>query len=120
MRGVVGGVNNPPPSRPAPTVAYQPALRPALPCVYGPVEFRDFRAQLMTIDGLLVAGDCEETFVRLALAENAAAWAEATPRQLGRFALTSVLALRCNVARKLTGLSLRDFAVRAAESSLLQ
>ena len=120
MRDVVGGVNNPTPSRPAPTIAYQSALRPALPCVYGPIEFREFRAQLVTIDGLLVAGGFEETFVQLALAENAAAWADATPRQLERFARTSVLALRCNVARKLTGLSLRDFAVRAAESSLLQ
>ncbi len=33
---------------------------------------------------------------------------------------TTTLALRCNVARALTGLSFRDFAIRAAESSLLQ
>lgn len=120
VRDVVGGVNNPTPSRPAPTIAYQSALRPALPCVYGPVEFQEFRAQLVAIDGLLVAGRLEESFVQLAVAENAAAWADATPPQLARFARTSVLALRCNIARKLTGLSFRDFAVRAAESSLLQ
>jgi len=113
-------VNNPTPSRPAPTIAYQSALRPALPCVYGPVEFREFRDRLVTIDGLLVAGGLEEMFVQRAVVENAAELAEATPRQLARFARTSVLALRCNVARKLTGLAFREFAVRASESSLLQ
>lgn len=84
------------------------------------MEFRQFRDQLVTIDGLLVAGGVEAEFIRLALAENTAGWQDATAKQLQRFARTSVLALRCNVARKLTGLSFRDFAVRAAESSLLQ
>jgi len=84
------------------------------------VEFREFRDQLVTIDGLLLKGGIESAFVQLALAENAAAWGAATSQQLASFARTSVLALRCNVARKLTGLSFRDFAVRTAESSLLQ
>jgi hypothetical protein len=119
-RNVVGCVKNPTPSRTVPTIVYQTALRPALPCIYGPVEFREFRDQLVTIDGLLVAGSIEDAFVQRALAENAAAWTHTTPKQLARFVRTSVLALRCNVARKLTGLPFREFAVRAAESSLLQ
>jgi hypothetical protein len=102
------------------TIVYQPALRPALPCVYGPVEFREFRDQLVTIDQMLVEGAVEGDFIQLALAENAAGWKDASAKQLQRFARTSVLALRCNIARRLTGLSFRDFAVRAAESSLLQ
>ncbi len=114
------GVKQTAPSRTAPSIVYQPALRPALPCVYGPVEFREFRDQLVNLDGMLVAGGLEADFIRFALEENATVWAEASAKQLQRFVRTSMLALRCNVARKLTGLSFRDFAIRAAESSLLQ
>jgi len=32
------------------TFAYQPALRPALPCVYGPLEYREQRALFERID----------------------------------------------------------------------
>mgnify|MGYP000367033144 CR=1 FL=1 len=102
------------------TIADQPALRPALPCIYGPVEFREFRDQFVQIDRMLDEGGIETTFVQLARAENAAEWANADAQQLGRFARQSALALRCNIARVLTGLSFRDFAVRAADSSLLQ
>src|SRR5207247_972644 len=55
-----------------------------------------------------------------ARAENASAWEGASAKELQRFVHTSALALRCNVARKLTGLAFRQFAVRAAESALLQ
>lgn len=106
--------------RTEPIIAYQPVLRPALPCIYGPVEFREFRDQFVQIDRMLDEGGIETSFVQLARAENAAEWADADAQQLGRFARQSALALRCNVARVLTGLSFRDFAVRAADSSLLQ
>lgn len=101
-------------------LAYQPTLRPALPCVYGPVDFHDYCDRLKTIDQMLVDGGVEGEFIRLAMAEDPANWAEAKPAQLQRFARMSVLALRCNVARLLTGESFRDFAVRVAESSVLQ
>lgn len=114
------GVNKATTRRTIPTIVYQTSLRPALPCVYGPVEFREFRDQLVAIDALLVNGGMEEEFIQLALAQNPTAWAEAAPKQRARFARNSVLALRCNVARRLTGLSLRGLAVRVAESSLLQ
>jgi hypothetical protein len=106
--------------RTAPTIVYQPALRPALPCVYGPVDFRDYRDRLVTIDQMLLEGGVEAVFIQAAVAENSAEWAAASASQLQRFARHSVLALRCNVARLLTGLSYRDFAVRCAESGLLQ
>lgn len=69
---------------------------------------------------MLVEGGVEGTFIQLALAENAAEWEGASAKELGNFARQSVLALRCNVARVLTGQSFRDFAVRGAESSLMQ
>lgn len=84
------------------------------------MEFREFRDQLVTIDQMLVEGGIERAFLQLAQAENASAWEGASAKELQRFARTSALALRCNVARKLTGLAFRDFAVRAAESSVLQ
>jgi len=106
--------------RTAPILAYQPALRPALPCVYGPVEFREYSALLVTIDGLLLAGGLESAFVRLAAAEHAAELAGASAKACASFARTSALALRCNLAREITGLAYREFAIRVAESSLLQ
>ena len=114
------GVNNKTTDRTAPILAYQPGLRPALPCVYGPVEFREFRDQLVTIDGMLHEGGIEAAFVRAAAAEHAPVLAQAGAKAWARFAQTSALALRCNVARVLTGLSYREFAVRTAESGLLQ
>ncbi len=84
------------------------------------MDFRDYRDRLVTIDRMLVEGGVEAAFIQLALAENAAEWESASAKQLQRFARQSVLALRCNVARVLTGLDFRGFAVRAAESSVLQ
>lgn len=97
--------------------SWQPELRPELPCVYGPVDYRVFREQLEQIDRLLDEGGIEADFVRASLAERAGA-ADGCARQ--SLATQSALALRCNLARKLTGLAYREFAVRAAESSLLQ
>jgi hypothetical protein len=84
------------------------------------VDFRDYRDRLVTIDRMLLEGGVEAVFIQAAVAENAAGRDAASASQLQRYARQSVLALRCNVARLLTGLSFRDFAVRAAESSLLQ
>jgi hypothetical protein len=114
------GVNKKPAALTAPILAYQPALRPALPCVYGPVEFREFRDQLVTIDAMLHEGGVEAAFVKAAAVEHAATLDGARAKACARFAQTSALALRCNVARVLTGLSYREFAVRVAESGLLQ
>lgn len=104
----------------APIISYQPALRPALPCVYGPVDFHDYCDRLVTIDRMLVEGGVEAAFIQAAVAEDAAAWAAASAKRRQSFVRQSVLALRCNVARVLTGQTLRDFAVRASESSVLQ
>lgn len=103
-----------------PILAYQPALRPALPCVYGPVDFRDYRDRLVEIDWMLDEGGIESTFVQAAAAEHAVELEGASACACQRFARTSALALRCNVARVLTGLNYRNFAIRTAESGLLQ
>lgn len=84
------------------------------------MEFRAFRDRLVAIDGLLSEGGIEAAFVQAAAAEHVPALAGAGAKAWARFAQASALALRCNVARVLTGLSFREFAVRTAESSLLQ
>ena len=114
------GVKKKTPTRTAEIIAYQPALRPALPCVFGPVEFREYRDQLVQIDALLLAGGIEADFLRAARAAHAAELQGATAKTLQHFARSSALALRCTVARAITGLSLREFTVRCADSSLLQ
>jgi IS5 family transposase len=114
------GVKKKTPIRTADILAYQPALRPALPCIFGPVEFREFRDQLVQIDAMLTHGGLDATFLTAARAAHATELTGADAKALQRFARTTALALRCNVARAITGLSFREFAVRCAESSLLQ
>ena len=121
IRVVCFGMNKERTTRTASNIVYQPPLRPALPCIYGPVEFREYLERLVEIDRMLVEGGVESAFIQSALNENAAQWAAAgVDKQLPRYMAQSALALRCNLARVLTGLSYRDFAIRCAESSLLQ
>jgi hypothetical protein len=95
---------------------WQPELRPALPCVYGPIDYKEWREQLIQMDHLLQNGELEAEYIRLALAERPQRDAAACRR----FARISALALRCNLLRKLTGLDYRELSVRMAESHLLQ
>jgi len=74
------GVNKKTTTQTAPILAYQPALRPALPCVYGPVEFRDFRAQLIQIDTFLHEGGIESAFITAVATEHATALARASAK----------------------------------------
>ncbi len=102
------------------TLAYQPALRPALPCVYGPQDYREQRALFQRIDSVLSASGLEQEFIALILAERKIDTLTATATRLERFAKYSVLALRSNIARTLTGLDHREYTSRVADSTLLQ
>ena len=99
--------------------------------VLGPIEYREWKSQLERIHEVLGLSRVEETFQRLSLAgrnqaEQRAAEQENRPfYQLGpveqeSYQRLSSQVLRCNVARTLTGESLRDFGCRLAESGLLQ
>ena len=127
-----------PPTRSAASPAPLPELVPEqehlngyIPTVLGPVEFRVWKLQLERIHELLRLSGLEETFQRLSLArrddeERRQAAAEKrpfhtlSPGRQAAFQRLSSQALRCNLARTLLGLSLRDFACRLAESMLLQ
>jgi len=102
------------------TITYQPALRPALPCIYGCLDYREQRAVYEKIDAILSASDLEQEFINLTVADREFDTQSATAKQLDRFARFSVLALRSNIARKLTGLDHREFCVRLTDSPLLQ
>ena len=97
---------------------YQPTLRPALPSVYGPQEYRDQAAEYQNIDAILRSGP-EHAFILQLAARSGTDWSAATPAARYQFARTASLGLRCNLAKSLTGLSLRAFAIAAADSTLL-
>ena len=46
------------------TVPFQPDLRPALPCVFGAKDYRDFRDTLVAMDRILAEPGLEDAFVR--------------------------------------------------------
>lgn len=101
-------------------ITYQPALRQALPNIYGPLEYREERAMYERIDHILNISGIEQEFVRLSLAEHGIDPAAASAKRLERFANYSVLALRANIGRDLTGMAHREFCARLADSPLLQ
>ena len=95
------------------------------------MEFREWKKQLERIDEILGLSGAEETFQRLSLArrnedERQAAEKENRPLRewssgdQAYYQRLSSQALRCTVARTLTGESLRDFGCRLSESMLLQ
>ena len=102
-----------------------------VPTVLGPIEYREWKSQLERIHELLGLSRVEETFQRLSLAQRNQAEQQAAENENRPFYQWSPVeqesyqrlcsqALRCNVARTLTGESLRDFGCRLAESGLLQ
>jgi hypothetical protein len=124
----------PTPASPVPLpelVPEQEHLRGYVATVLGNIEYREWKQQLERMHELLDLSRMEETFQRLSLArrneeEQRAAEKENRPfRKLSPMKQASYQrrcsqALRCNVARSLTGDSFRDFGCRLSESALLQ
>jgi IS5 family transposase len=99
--------------------------------VLGPIEYRQWKSQLERIHELLGLSRVEETFQRLSVAQRNQAEQQNSEKENRPFYVWSPVeqesyqrlcsqVLRCNVARTLTGESLRDFGCRLAESGLLQ
>ena len=99
-------------------IAWQPELRPDIfvPTVYGPIEYRLFRAQLIEIDRLLLAG-IEADFVREVCSTLPPG---CSARTLDFHARNASLALRCNIARKILRKGYKRFATHAADSGLVR
>jgi hypothetical protein len=114
-----------------PLVPEQEFLSCYVPTVYGPIEYREWKSQLERINELLWLSRMEETFQRLSLAQRNQGEQRKAEKENRPFYVWSAVeqesyqrlcsqVLRCNVARTLTGESLRDFGCRLAESGLLQ
>lgn len=103
----------------SPSIAYQFPLRPALPCIYGPLEYREERALYERIDTLLRTTGIEHEYIAAAFAQSGRDWSQATRKSINKFALYASIGLRCGIARSITGLSLRGLTTRAADSTTL-
>lgn len=101
-------------------IAYQPALRPALPNIYGPLEYREQRATFERMDQILAQSGLDREFLRFAMKDQNFDAVEHSAKDNQRFAAYSFVCLRGNLARYLLGLSHRDFCARLADSPLLQ
>jgi hypothetical protein len=105
---------------PARLIPFTPAIRPPLPTVVGSVDYRQMRDQFQRIDQLLRASGIEERFV----VQSVEKWQNNRQRVLVEAQVKQQLharrALRCNIARNLLRDGFRPFAVRLADSPLLQ
>lgn len=101
-------------------IAFQPALRPALPTVYGPLDYRAQRELIVRIDAILSEAKLDDAFLQAALRDQGLDPSKRSAKQNARFARFSALCLRANVARSLMGLAHREFCARLADSALLQ
>jgi IS5 family transposase len=95
-------------------------LRRELPKVFGNADYREYAGQLDEIDRMLILSGIETRFVEVRLAT----W-EQSGRRVGikarvRYQKMCVEALRMGIARQLTEREYRKFAMRLAESSVLQ
>lgn len=91
-----------------------------LPTIEGNVDYRTFRDQLLQINEILVRSGLEDQWLQADLNQWLSGQQEVSPRAQENRLRHSQRALRCNIARILLGEDLRGFAVRLADSPLLQ
>ena len=96
------------------TLALQLPLRPALPNVYGPVNFREQREIYFKIDEMLRVSGVDMDLVGTLLE------ARGFPSPTARRVAWTLSGIRCAIMRRLMGVSLREFEVRLADSMLMQ
>ena len=93
-------------------VAHQTELRPELPNVYGTLDYRVFRETLMKIDKILISSGLEHEIATRALEEYVTNNNVDSDKFYSTHQVTMQYkkfrhALRCNIARHLTGESYR-------------
>lgn len=98
-------------------IALQPEFRPALPCVFGAKDYREFRAVLEEMDRLLEVSGIERRFI---LDRLEALNPKLSPKKFARHYQHLQLALRHGILLAITGLSFREMACRLADSHLFQ
>lgn len=106
-------------------VPFQYELRPEIPNVYGAFDYREFRDTIIKVDEILSKSGLEKKLILTVLEQialnNEENYADFCISRDGMSRYKKLRhALRCNIARHLTGESYRLFSVRLADSSLLQ
>src|SRR3990167_6336176 len=106
-------------------IAFQHEFRPELPNVYGTVDYREFREVLIKIDEILTRSNLEHEMVSSTLEQfvedhSLDAQKFFQSKKAGFHYQKIKHALRCNIARHLTGESYRLFSIRLADSTLFQ
>lgn len=100
----------------------QQSLQPPLPTIQGNVDYNQFRQQLLRVDQLLLQSGVEGRFI----ARTVDQWKAKVKRQhlsaktQLKIQIHARRALRCNLARTLLMEDYRGFAVRLADSPVLQ
>ncbi len=108
-------------------IPFQHALRlplPEIPNIYGASDYREFREVLKKIDHILTQTPLEKQLIDRALsqwlANDQGETISSSEKQLAFQYKILRYALRCNIARHLTGESFRKFSIRLADSHLFQ
>jgi hypothetical protein len=106
-------------------LALQHDLRPELPNIYGAHDYRKFRDILIKIDEILTKSGLEHDLISQALEQklrdqeiDSSEFLNSKRAELHYKKFKH--ALRCNIARHLTGESYRLFSLRLADSTLFQ
>ncbi len=103
-----------------PSFTYQPSLRPDLPHIFGPKEYREERALFIRIDEILSNSGLEDEFITLAMEHQGLDLTKESTKEIENFCRNSILALRTNIARHFKRMGHREFCIRLADSPLLQ
>ena len=101
-------------------IPFELPLPQILPTIEGNVDYRDFRDQLLRIDGLLVQSPLETRMLEADLQRWLAGKKRVSAKAQQNHQFHARRALRCNIARDLLKEQYRGFAARLADSPLLQ
>lgn len=93
-------------------ITFQLKMKPEIPTVYGPLDYRIFRSELREIDRLLISSGVEEAFL-LKTIEKTCNTNQSNIQRLS-------MALRCTILATLLNESYRNLAFRFTDSSLCQ
>lgn len=95
-------------------------LRREVPKVFGNADYREYAGRLDEIDKLLIASGIEMRFVETRLEAWEQVRRRAGMKARARYQQSCIQALRIGIARQLTDREYRKFALRLAESAVLQ
>src|SRR5437870_2730914 len=107
---------------PAPLLLIQQLLGPSLPTIEGNVDYKRLRHQLLRIDQLLLHSGIEAQFIADSFQDwkAGAKFKNISPKAQRKIQIHARRALRCNIARTLLLEDFRGFAIRLADSPLVQ